>query len=388
MWPVARVSELIERGVLTIGDGYRAKNSELGRQGIPFVRAGDIGHGIHLDRADRLLTERVTYAKGKTSRAHDVVFTSKGTVGRIARVPEDVAEFVYSPQLCFWRVLDPDVLDPDFLYYWLASAEGQSQLASFKDQTDMAPYISLRDQRLMSVPIPPATLQRKVAAALGALDAKIDLNRRLGEVLDKLASALLARAIAGSTKTDRLDSLIELNPQRVLAHGSPAPYVDMQALPTKGSSVANVSRRPFRSGSRFINGDTLLARITPCLENGKTAFVDFLGSETGGGSTEFIVMRPKAPLPEEFAYLLARSDQFRSHAISSMTGSSGRQRVPVDGIAGYPTPVLTEESASDLKQAVRPLFELVRADKAESDALVQLRDALLPELISGRMTVN
>ena len=65
---------------------------------------------------------------------------------------------------------------------------------------------------------------------------------------------------------------------------------------------------------RFMNGDAL-ARITPCLENGKTAYVDFLDEgQVGWGSTEYIVLRPKAPLPPEFAYCLARSDEFRDFA--------------------------------------------------------------------------
>jgi len=73
-------------------------------------------------------------------------------------------------------------------------------------------------------------------------------------------------------------------------------------MPTRGHSPDRVVLRTFGSGTRFLNGDTLVARITPCLENGKTAFVDFLKpDEIGWGSTEYIVLRPKPPYPEEFA---------------------------------------------------------------------------------------
>ncbi|MCI8652021.1 MAG: hypothetical protein HFF05_06265 [Oscillospiraceae bacterium] len=85
----------------------------------------------------------------------------------------------------------------------------------------------------------------------------------------------------------------------------------------------------FSGGSKFSNGDTIMARITPCLENGKTAFVDILApDEIAFGSTEFIVMRAKSGVSDpQFVYYLATSPAFRSVAIQSMVGSSGRQRV-------------------------------------------------------------
>src|SRR5690606_36792345 len=95
-----------------------------------------------------------------------------------------------------------------------------------------------------------------------------------------------------------LASAYDINPKRQLKKGASAPYADMASAPTAGHGISEYVLREAGSGSRFMNGDTLLARITPCLENGKTAFVDFLNDdEVGWGSTEFIVLRPKPPLP-------------------------------------------------------------------------------------------
>lgn len=105
----------------------------------------------------------------------------------------------------------------------------------------------------------------------------------------------------------------------------------------------NIIQREMGSGTKFINGDTLLARITPCLENGKSAFVDFLEQDQiGWGSTEFVVLRPKSPLPEYHGYLLCRHPSFRTFAIQSMSGTSGRQRIQNDVIGGYPFVLPTE----------------------------------------------
>jgi type I restriction enzyme S subunit len=140
---------------------------------------------------------------------------------------------------------------------------------------------------------------------------------------------------------------------------------------------------------RFINGDTLVARITPCLENGKTAFVDFLqDGQVGWGSTEYIVLRPKPPLPEEYAYCLARSAEFREFAIQSMTGTSGRQRVPAESLAHFQVAVPPRPIAEAFGRAVKPRFLRSSAAVRESRTLAAVRDALLPKLIAGELRVK
>ena len=175
---------------------------------------------------------------------------------------------------------------------------------------------------------------------------------------------------------------------RPLRKGMIAPYLDMANMPTQGHTPADVIDRPFGSGMRFIDGDTLVARITPCLENGKTAYVDFLGhGRVGWGSTEYIVLRPKPPLPAEFAYCLARSDGFREFAIQSMTGSSGRQRVPAESLSHYLLTVPSKQIAEQFERITKPLFARASACAQESRTLATLRDTLLPKLISGELRV-
>ena len=135
---------------------------------------------------------------------------------------------------------------------------------------------------------------------------------------------------------------------------------------------------------RFANGDTLVARITPCLENGKTAFVDFLGDdEVGWGSTEYIVLKPKPPIPDEFAYCLARSVRFREFAVQNMSGTSGRQRVPATALSAFRMALPPPGVATAFGRAARSLLAGASARTLESRALGAIRDALLPKLVSG-----
>lgn len=141
---------------------------------------------------------------------------------------------------------------------------------------------------------------------------------------------------------------------------------------------------------RFRNGDTLFARITPCLENGKTAFVQCLPKDVcAWGSTEFIVMRPRAPVPDEYAYLLARDIKFREYAIRNMTGTSGRQRVQADSVAQFKVASPLDENVwKNFADFVSPVFKNIKANSEASQSLAQLRDTLLPKLISGELQVK
>lgn len=135
----------------------------------------------------------------------------------------------------------------------------------------------------------------------------------------------------------RASEFIEFNPKISLKKEKIAPKISMEDLTPFTKNIGSYSYAPYRGGSKFINGDVLFARITPCLENGKTAYVNCLNDgEVGFGSTEFIVLRAIKNISDpNFVYYLSISPQFRSLAIKSMVGSSGRQRVQLDALANY-----------------------------------------------------
>ena len=138
----------------------------------------------------------------------------------------------------------------------------------------------------------------------------------------------------------KLSDVAAINPTRKVKKGEFVPFVEMAALPLSGRdiSASDVAIRIAKAaGAHFQNGDTLLARITPCLENGKTAQVNVLADgAVGEGSTEFIVLCGHDSADNDFVYYLCREPEFRKFAISRMEGTSGRQRVSWQSIAGYP----------------------------------------------------
>ncbi len=153
----------------------------------------------------------------------------------------------------------------------------------------------------------------------------------------------------GKWKERKLGDVIEINPTEFLSKGALAKKIAMDALNPFTKKPSSFSIEGYNGGMKFRNGDTIVARITPCLENGKTAFITILDdNEIGFGSTEYIVLRERQGISDKhFVYYFAISSGFRDVAILSMTGSSGRQRVQTDVVINHSflLPTLSEQKA-------------------------------------------
>jgi len=353
----------------------------------------------------------------------DIIVTQRGTLGQVSIVPHDRYPRYVISQSQMAVSVDPAVAERDFVYHYLTSPLFLEYIKTSTIQTGV-PHINLGILRDAPVAWPGRNQQRAIAAILSALDDKIEINRQMNETLEASARALFRDWFVdfGPTRTKAkgrpaylapelwslfpdsfgedglpdgwrtgvLADIIDVSPSEPLKRGVAAPYLDMAALPTSGANAQPAVEREYASGTRFRNGDALLARITPCLENGKTAFVQHLPENTAGwGSTEFIVLRSIWPVPEPVSYLIARDDDFRRHAIRSMTGTSGRQRANAGAVAAYPMALPPHESLwRHLSPALDSVFERIRRNAEVSEALAKARDGLLPKLMSGELRVR
>jgi len=185
-------SQLISDGALEIGDGYLAKNDDLGGDGLIFLRAGHVTDThIDFEGVERFHAHLEPRVRPKLAKLGDTVITTKGnSTGRTTFVASSMPPFVYSPHLSYWRSLDPTRIEGGFLRYWSKSPEFAGQLAGMKTSTDMAPYLSLVDQKRLQITLPPVSEQRAIAHILGTLDDKIELNRRMNETLEAIARTI------------------------------------------------------------------------------------------------------------------------------------------------------------------------------------------------------
>lgn len=173
---------------------------------------------------------------------------------------------------------------------------------------------------------------------------------------------------------------VEINPKVKLKKGEIYPFVDMKAVDPAWRSVTESEKRAFTSGgAKFEPFDTLLARITPCLENGKIGrYVASNGANGPAfGSTEFIVIRGKDGVTDNnFAYYLTKWQEFRQFAISQMTGSSGRQRVPAESLGGFTVPVPDIAEQRAIAHILGSLDDKIELNRRMNEALEAMAQAL------------
>ena len=169
----------------------------------------------------------------------------------------------------------------------------------------------------------------------------------------------------------KLSEIADFNPRESLQKGTIAKKVGMDKLQPFCRDIPSFEMELFTGGTKFRNGDTIMARITPCLENGKTAKVDILeDDEIGFGSTEYIVFRAKEGVDEDFLYYLICSSVVREPAIKSMVGSSGRQRVQTDVIQNLDIMVPTYEEQCLIGGVLRNFDDKIKINKLINKNLV------------------
>jgi len=385
-----------------------------------------LNYGKALRESDRTKGEVPVYGTNGQCGLHDCALAKGPSVilGRKGQGPLGVewcpGDFWVIDTAYFATTVDERL---DLLYfYYLVKYIGLNHL---KDGTSN-PGLSRDTFAHLLLPMPPRSIQERIAALLSNLDSKIDLLDQTNATLEAIAQALFkswfvdfdpVKAKADGSEPDGMDAataalfpssfedselgpiphgwtvgaitdVLSLNPTRSLKKKAAATYLDMASVPKSGHRATSWIERDFVSGSKFINGDTLLARITPCLENGKTAYVDFLEKdEVGWGSTEFVVMATRPNVPSQFGYLVARHPEFRQHAIQSMSGTSGRQRVQVDQLAMFKLAVADEQVYRAFGNLVEPLFRRIKCGSEEQATLAALRDTLLPKLMSGQLRI-
>lgn len=178
----------------------------------------------------------------------------------------------------------------------------------------------------------------------------------------------------------RMDEIADFNPRESIPKGTIAKKITMDKLQPFSRDVPGFEMEAFSGGTKFRNGDTIMARITPCLENGKTAKVDVLNeNEVGFGSTEYIVFRAKEGNDPDFVYYLVTSPEVREPAIKSMVGSSGRQRVQTDVVQGLKVRVPDLEGQRAIAGILKTLDDKIAANRRVNDNLLQQAQSIFTQ---------
>ena len=184
----------------------------------------------------------------------------------------------------------------------------------------------------------------------------------------------------------KLCEIVEFNPRESLSKGIIAKKISMDKLQPFCRDIPSYEFEAFSGGTKFRNGDTIMARITPCLENGKTAKVSILDdNEIGFGSTEYIVFRAKEGMDEDFLYYLVCSSIIREPAIKSMVGSSGRQRVQIDVLQNLEIQVPSVKEQRIIGKILRNLDDKIQLNNKINKNLEQQAQTLYDKMMVSKV---
>lgn len=411
-WAEASLGSICDdgQGLIKTGPfGSQLHQSDYCVDGTPVVMPKDIVGGRLVDVSiARVSQEHIDRLAHHKLKAGDIVYGRRGDIGRCALIRERESGWLCGTGCLRVSLGEGDVL-PQYLFYYL---NDPSVVAWISNQAVGATMPNLNTGILRSIPVryPPKGIQNRIVSILSAYDDLIENNTCRIEILEEMARRFYEEwfvqfrfpghegvefkeselgLIPEGWKVVALEAAVEINPKTKVERDGEKVFVPMGALSETGMVISGWEIKSGNSGAKFQNGDTLVARISPCLENGKTGFVDFLPATqpTACGSTEFIVLRSRSLCPE-MVYCLSRSDRFREVAMKSMSGATGRQRVRVESLVGYPIAQPESELVAKYHAFAQPCFKEIRVLANKNANLRQQRDLLLPKLISGEIDVS
>ena len=331
-------------------------------------------------------TNGTDISKYKIIRKNDFA-VSLMQVSRDSKIPiarlEDYDVAIMSPAYPIFRVKDTSVVLPEYLEMWFKRPEFDRE-AAFIVVGGVRGSMPWEEFTKMKLPVPPMDKQKNIVKAYKTITDRIALKQKINDNLEATAQAYFDSLFFDESEPNcTLADIALVNPVRPLAKGVEARYFEMATLPTNGCIPTGDFIKPYNGGVRFINGDTLIARITPCLENGKAAYINILeDNEVAFGSTEYIVFASKGNMPSSFYYFLIRNAKFVTFALQFMNGSSGRQRVSGEELASFPLCRPSCENLEAFDKVASLVLEQMKDNTYEIQKLEQLQEVIAATISS------
>ncbi len=371
---------------------YRGKSPKKTTHGIPLITAKIVKNGWIEKPAEFIsVGDFDGWMRRGMPEPGDVVMTTEAPLGEIAQL--DDRKVALAQRLITLRG-KPGLLDSNFLKFAMQSEFIQKQLRARATGTTV---LGIRQSELRKVllPIPPLALQHEIARCLGSLDGRIDLNRRMNETLEEITRAIF-KSWFGSfrlvSEADRRDGWkdgefgdVAENIRIQVAPGSLAettPYIGLEHMPRKSIALTEWGTTGGLASNKFEfkMGDILFGKLRPYFHKVGVAAVD------GVCSTDVLVIRPKHPLWFSFVLGQASSSEMVDFANAGSTGTK-MPRTSWDELRQFKLSIPPSKLAQDFNAAVFPLVQRIQANIHESQTLASTRDALLPKLISGQITI-
>lgn len=360
----------------------------------PFVQTGDITRSrIYLRDFTQTLNENGV-AVSKIFPKGSILMTIAANIGEVAltRIP------VACPDSVVGIVPNPQTTDP----VWLVHRLELEKKSLDRNAPKLAQKnINLEVLRPLRIVTPPLAEQKKIAEILSVWDQAIETTENLLANAETQKRSLMQKLLTSKRRPGnhqwrwrvlRLDQLAEINPGRMTTIPSTVTFIPMEGVSEDGRIIGATARsaETIANGfTAFQEGDVLVAKITPCFENGKGCHATSLENGIGFGSTEFHVVRARNPGDQRLLYHITNSRDFRGRGRVNMTGSAGQKRVPADFVRSYSLRLPADPEARAEIARVLDVAEL-GADRLRGvrSQLEREKRSLMQQLLTGKKRVK
>ena len=380
-WPTKKLGE-----VAYFQEGPGLRTFQFKPNGIRVINVANIQNGfLDLTETKFLDPDEVKQKyKHFLVNENDILVSTSGTIGRVAWVKKQNLPLMLNTSVVRFHTLNEKILSNKFLFYFLSSSLFKNEILKYK--TGVAIFnVGPSHIKRIKIPLPPIKIQQKIVERLDAIKKAQELNYKQIELSEELFQSLLHRELDQKGKNWEVKKLIEIceiNPQTMLNKKiDKVKYVEMAAIDENLKTIKYYLDRPINkisSGApRFTNNDIIFARITPCTENGKIAFVDNC-KDICAGSTELHVLRPKKDkiLPHFLFYFII-TPKIRNMAVASMIGSTGRQRVPAEFFHYLKIPLPPIETQQKIVEKLSAIQEYKKKLLEQKQKLQELFESVL-----------
>lgn len=285
---------------------------------------------------------------------------------------------------------DDSIVDQSYLRWALRSPQYWREVDRYLNVGAVFSSLNCRDIPLFEIPVPSLPTQRRISAFLVALDDKIELNKRMNATIDALVGAAFAARVGSDGATKSVGDLVELSWETFDPQASPDAVFDHFSIP-----AFDAAREPSRETGRAIKstklrvpaGSVLLSKLNPRIP--RVWLPDIRDGRAALCSTEFLVCVPRPQFDAAFVYAFLSSPTFRTEFATLVTGTSGsHQRVKRADFLTFPAPAPPADAVAAFSDVAQPLLDRMLNNRRESETLAQLRDTLLPKLVSGELRLR
>lgn len=414
-WCWVRLNALADLHNGDRGKNYPSKK-DYQISGIPFINAGALKDG-HLDENEFNFITEQKYADlraGKIMR-NDILYCLRGSLGKIAIINTDNKGAI-SSSLCILRV--KSFVSVKYLFYIL-NADIIKRQQDLVANGSAQPNLSATNVMQYMVPFPPVKEQQCIIDRIENLFVKLEKAKKNLQIVvysfEQRKSSILHKAFTGElTKQWRksrgmgmdswervsLSDVCKVNPKKIETKDLPddleVSFFPMSALSEVYGEITNPQTKPLKEVktgfTNFSEGDVVFAKITPCMENGKSAVIGRLVNDIGYGTTEFYVLRCSEKLHNRYLYHLVRDKHFRDEAKSVMTGAVGQQRVPKSFLEKYPLYLPSMPEQEEICRVLDEMFAKERKVKNFSENVIKqidvIKKSILARAFRGKLGTN